>query len=178
MGVLSQRIAAKRRGLEEMPPDMVMAFTHWEKARDGRWAPRFRDFELIGLPSNLLPTTLVADYHRETDRFVFRFFGTQVTSVHGVDLTGRSPTDAPSPDLGLFVEEEFRRVLVEKKPEFLTYSFERPGGAVDLQTVLRLPLSEDGVEVSAIVSIIRFSEGYEETMRFLESVGSAASDMP
>ncbi len=178
MGAPARNIVAKRRGFEEMPPDMVMAFAHWEKAKAGRWAPGFRDFDLIGLPAQLLPATLVADYHGEADRFVFRFFGTKVANVHGVDLTGRSPTDAPSPELGLFVEEEYRRVLAEKKPEFLTYGFERPGGAVDLQTVLRLPLSDDGVTVSAIVSIIRFSEGYEETVHFLETMGSAAPDKP
>ena len=62
----------------------------WENLRRGRLAPAWKDIDLIKLPLFMVPSTVVVDVIEDPLDFAYRFFGTNHTTTHGYDLTGKS----------------------------------------------------------------------------------------
>jgi len=162
-------ITIRRCDLDETPPPMDAALAYWRDLTGERLAPSWREFDLAKLPPRLLPSTVVYDVIDDGREFRIRYYGSGMTRVHGVDLTGRSPLDFPWRPLGEFLHREMQNVLENRQPEHLTYIYTKPDRPAELQNVLRLPLSDDGQRVSHIVSLIAFTMGIEASQEFFES---------
>ncbi len=86
--------------LEDLPSGLKAAHEYWMAIKGDRMAPSWKDVDLFGLPLHLIPTTLVIDIQTPIAESVFRFWGSKMTTVHDVDMTGKNPYDLRPKDLG------------------------------------------------------------------------------
>ena len=69
------------------------ALSYWENKRGDRLAPAWSEISLMDFPPKVIPAIMVTDIDQETGTLKYRFFGTQLTELHGGDYTGKSPAD-------------------------------------------------------------------------------------
>lgn len=146
-------VEAIERQFEDISPPLSNVFDYWNTLRDGRPGPRWREFDLMALPLSILPTTQVVDWLPESGEFRYRFYGSSYTTIHGVDLTDKSPKDLPMKQLGHFIHNEFLTVVHNEAPNLMSYGFRKHGVFTEIETCLRLPLSDDGHTITGIVTI-------------------------
>lgn len=163
-------IVAKSVPFAELSEALQSAFQYWDNLRGDRFAPSWNEFELLSLPHQLLPTVLVADCLAGGAEFKFRYYGSGFTKIHGVDLTGQSPLAVPLKNFGEFINDEFLKVFSQKKPNFVVFGYTNVKGFHALQRSVRLPLSDDGLSVSQIVSVVQLPSGYQEVHDEIENL--------
>ncbi len=151
------------------PQEMQALVKYWNDLRGERLAPTMKEFDLLEIPSHLLPHSLLVDYNTSNDTFKFRFFGTEMVSRHGEEMTGRSPLDFKWSSFGEVLEKEYRKSLKHKRPEFFTFDFIDEIGARKLHEVLRLPLSDDGEAISGFAVVLNASDRGEGFREFYEN---------
>jgi len=157
-------------------PRLKKVLDYWEKVRGSRFAPPWIEFELTMLPVSLVPSTIVADYDPERDDLKFRFWGTAMVSVFRMEMTGRYIGDLPDGTLFEPLMAGFREIRRTGKP-ILTVNEAHPENQPPiLSPVLRMPLSDDGEAVVAVVAVNDFGLNKRELMRFFENQDTAESD--
>lgn len=158
--------ASMNRGVTEVPvadvtiPDAVAFVTYWESLRDGRLAPSWRQFDLLALGTDPVSRMMVVDVLNSPLRFKYRFWGTANIKVKGVEMTGRLVDDFPGCRAKI-AAEEYRRVFSEKRPMAFFDRLVLPSSienrisakAAFDQINLRLPLSDDGNQISHVISL-------------------------
>lgn len=126
---------------------------YWNSLRGERYAPSWKDFDLMALGPNLIPYTTVVDVLLDPLDFVFRFWGTAHRNSMGIEKTGKSILEQPwYRDREPF--DEFSKVMNERCPLLIQAILTISGQNWKKipVTVLRLPLSDDGKEVDQIIS--------------------------
>ncbi|MBL6932461.1 MAG: PAS domain-containing protein [Rhodospirillales bacterium] len=151
------------------PAEMQAIFAYWDELRGERFAPTLKEFDLLHIPSAILPHSIVIDYIANDDSFIFRFFGSEVVRRHGEEMTGRSPRDFKWASFGEALEKEYRGFIGRKQPEYLVFGFRNENGTNELHKVLRLPLSNDAETVTGIVAILIASVDSHESRKFFEN---------
>ncbi len=129
------------------------ALKYWERKRGTRFAPSWRDISLMDFPPKVIPAIVVTDINHETFEMSYRFWGSQLTEMHGHDYTGETPADL-MPKLLAEGSVNAYQVLIEKKiPQLEIKEFYHREVLRGRQMVLRLPLSNDGENVSNSMNI-------------------------
>ncbi len=168
--------------VDDLSSGLKSVHDYWNGLRNGRMAPTWTEFELVRIPSNLLPTTLVIDIHEPLEKSIFRYWGSKMTEIHGEDMTSRHPHDLSPPGFGDQVLADHRKVVEQKTPLAWHYSFLAAGGYMHSHSLVRLPLSNDGETVTQIVVAIDYSREALDLIRegrekYAEAVG-ASSERP
>ena len=149
--------------LDALPERLQAALAYWRHMGGERLACNWRDFDLFGIPPAVVPTTLVIDVFEDTARNRFRFWGSAMTNLHGRDMTGMSPYDIRPVDMAPELRRQHEETRRSGKPSASRYAFARDAGFEHTHYVLRLPLSDDGREVSQIVVVTDMGEGWGKT---------------
>ncbi len=165
-------------GIGDLSSGLKSVHDYWNGLRNGRMAPTWAEFELVRIPSSLLPTTLVIDIHEPLEKSVFRYWGSKMTEIHGEDMTSKHPHDLSPPGFGDQVLADHRKIVEKKIPMAWHYSFLAAGGYMHSHSVIRLPLSADGTNVTHIVVAIDYSREALDLIRqgrekYAEAVGTA-----
>lgn len=105
---------------------------------------------MLDIPSSSLKMTLVIDIHYDPLIFNYRFWGTGLTQVHGIDLTGGNLNDLPWPEFRNLIEQAYHQVMEERLPWLYVGEFVKPYDAIAEEYVLRLPLSSNDDIVDGI----------------------------
>lgn len=129
------------------------ALAYWQVKRGARIAPRWNDVSLMDFPPHVIPLIAVTDIDPETFELCYRFWGTQLTAMHGRDYTGVSPAELEPKLLGDGSVEAYRVLVREKAPQLEIKEFFRGEVLRGRQIVLRLPLSDDGRAVSQSLNV-------------------------
>ena len=146
--------------MTEHPDDTILALhglngmlAQWQNWAGKKFAPLWVDVDLLSMPASLRGGTMVADYLPETDDYKVRFWGTALVEAFGFDLSGKLLSEAF--DRG--VMESFRnnaiKLIHEKKPQFLSHTITSKHGVRREFPVLRLPITDDGVTVTKIMTV-------------------------
>lgn len=143
--------------LEGLPSALKAVHEYWLSIKADRMAPAWKDVDLFNLPVHLVPTTLVIDIRVPLSKSTYRFWGSRLTVIHGVDMTTRHPYDINPKDLGLQLYKDHCEIVVKKCAMAGHYSFFASGGYVHSHSLIRLPLSDDGENVSQILVVIDYS---------------------
>jgi len=145
---------------EDLPQSLRDAVDYWQALRGDRIGPKWREIDMLKLPLQLLPTTVVVDCFDDEngDNFRYRFYGSGLRNVHNVELTGKTPDDVPVPALSKYIKNEFVRVKSTKAPLFSVYGTDTADGFGGFLSVVRLPLSEDTEHVTSILAVIRYMQ--------------------
>ena len=137
-------------------PEFRALHGYWAKVRGDRWAPSWPEFHLDALPYQIVLWCVVFDVHREPLKFRYRFWGTRVSDLLGVDLSGKFSDDIPSQPYAQRARAEYMEMLEHKAA---MYTDKPHLNAMKMEVryqILRIPFSTGG-EVENILSVGGFS---------------------
>lgn len=152
-------------GIDDLSSGLRNVHAYWDELRDGRIAPSWAEIDLVKLPSNLLPTTMVVDIRAPLEESIFRYWGSKLTEIHGMDMTSRHPYDLTPPEFGRQLLADHRMVIEARKPMAWHYSFLAAGGYMHSHGLIRLPLSNDNEHISHIIVVVDYSREALELIR-------------
>lgn len=131
-------------------------FNVWKSVdRIGTYANASK-FLLDTMPAKILPWSILADVivqDGETD-FRFRFWGTQRATLIGYDLTGKSMRDVQADHMREGNVREYQQLLELRAPLLCRTPIVTSTGRAISLTSIRLPLSDDGKQISRVFSAL------------------------
>ena len=156
------RVTTRFLNLEDAPPDLLLSHDYWQSIRpENAIGPSWKQFDLIALPSAVLPYSLVIDFDKKTDTYRYRFWGSHLTGIFGADFTAKTIEQIPFM-LRAASRQSYGHIVQSKAPQFYQFDVCDSKQTSVFQSALRLPLSDDGENVSHIVSILSVPLSYSE----------------
>jgi len=153
--------AAQRQGL-----------AYWRSLSDPHHLPAIKDFDLLGFPPEVLPTTHIVDVIDGGAEFKYRFWGSGFRDHFGYDGTGMTYAELRPQEIREPVRAATRRIVDERRPLAMMSEFKR-GPLHDtqgFQRIIRMPLVSAAGAVDQIVSIVEFLQDYRESQRIIAEV--------
>jgi hypothetical protein len=141
---------------EAVLPEFRALYRYWAQVRGDRWAPSWSEFRLDYLPAEIIPWCVVVDIHRDPLAFRYRFWGTRVSDLLGVDLTGKFSDEIPSRPYAVRARAEYTQMLARKAAMYTDKSHINDMEMEVRYQILRVPFSTDS-EVENILSVGGFS---------------------
>lgn len=139
--------------------DIDAVCRQWDRVRGECFAPTLRAFRLDELPPALVPRMAIVDFVGPPLDYFYRFFGTGMTEIAGQELTGKTYYADKIEGYG-FVNAKLFPVLIEtKSPMFHQITWESVKGLLFVTTTARLPLSNDGSQVTGAITANVFRSG-------------------
>lgn len=145
------------------------ALAHWEAARGAKAIPSRAEINPLALKSTLGLMAMVDVVDQGRD-FVFRLFGTELSSRVGEDFTGRSVDSIVPKAYGELLRRSYEKVVARRAPSFDHVAFQYRNHA-RLYHRLTLPLSGDGEQVDRLWLLLEYRR--EVWNEFLEMIGAA-----
>jgi hypothetical protein len=140
-------------------PVLGPAFAYWTQKRGSRSMPSKRDIDPIELPTKLLPNLQIIEVIDGGARFRYRLVGTASVDAFGSDYTGRYVDEMFADDRLNFIQSIYRTVYTTKTPLFSLNRYHTTKNIDLFAYRIYMPLSENGVEVSNILGILRYQSG-------------------
>lgn len=127
---------------------------------------------MAGMPPKLIPFSNVVDVERGGEDFYFRFYGTNLAEIHGKELTGKRTSDGDPPDLGNAARDSMRTVVERRAPIFCN-AIIHSRHVINLQRLIQLPLSDDGTNVTHLVTVAHYERGIRDTKQLIDETRTA-----
>jgi len=142
-------------GIDDVQIDQIRTcFQIWEKWCGDGSMPIWKGGScLMDLPAKVMPFTMIADVVQSPLDFVYRFWGSGLSRLHGYDLTGQSARMLHPPEFADLVFTSYKNVWEQKAPTVYIGETVSKGNVVTVEHVLRMPLTTDGVAVDKIMAI-------------------------
>jgi hypothetical protein len=137
-------------------PELLQLYDYWDKRRTGRRFPARADIDPLDLKFALGNLTLV-DVLQDPLRFRFRLTGSLFAQRMGLDLAGKFVDDIPDAEYRARVHANFARMAETGEPS-ISLNERVIDGERHKFEVLRLPLSEDGVKVTMLLTCAMYFE--------------------
>ena len=96
---------------------------------------------------------LIADVVQAPLDFIYRYWGSGLSKLHGYDLTGQSARMLQPPAFADLVFMSYQNVWERKSPTVNIGETVSEGNVFTVEHVLRMPLTTDGVVVDKIMVI-------------------------
>lgn len=132
--------------------DIAQVVEYWTAQSAGRMAPPLSDFHLDDISPPLLPRMSVLDFIGDPFDFRYRFFGIELVRLAGADLTGKTHF---ADGVVLFGNANIKllpRMIAEKRPFCHRVVWQSNRGSHFTLTTARMPLSNDGTEITGAVT--------------------------
>lgn len=133
-------------------------FELWKQWAAGRAAPTWRDVDMLALPAEIIPQTVVVDALNGGEDFRYRFWGTGYADHYGIDETGRLLSRSVGPS---FIEATFKQlhdVMSQHRPIAFEVSIRTTLTKTLQQKInLRLPIEDTPGRVSKIMTSSQFT---------------------
>lgn len=151
---MSKQVSGEVIDIENLSPELAPILAYWQElVPDGAIVPSWSQFDLMKIPLPYLPYCAVADYDAEATTFSYRFWGTQLTETFGHDFTGKSFTSLPVRFRTVSIRT-YSAVVARKKPVLVNFAIGESTVPLQFSQALRLPLSNDGTNVSNILTVL------------------------
>lgn len=125
---------------------------YWTERRAARGAlPRRADIAPDQI-RDLLPHIMIVDVEHNPLRFRYRLVGTRVVEYNGFEFTGRYLGEIGWPEEQQLLEG-YKQLVEVREPVFAALDWELVSGHIGRFEFVRLPLSEDGLTVSQVLSM-------------------------
>jgi hypothetical protein len=141
LGAMSEISDLKLRGL----------YQYWLRKCDGRAAPARRDIDPAEIPSALGFVNLLEVLDDPRD-FRFRLNGTAVVEMIGRDVTGELHSAVMGGEDGVWCRNAYEMCVDRRSAVAVETSLGFCGKPYMCQTILALPLSDDGESIDTIMS--------------------------
>ena len=134
--------------------EMAVVYAYWQRIKGHSFAPAWRAFDWLALPTALIPWFAVVDVRRNPDDLTYRFFGSHRVRLQGSDYTGRSLRDVVPQTLAEKVYADTWKVFEERTPlYFETASVGvSPSNEPASYRFLGLPMSDTGEQVDHVLA--------------------------
>ncbi len=138
-------------------PLLVMAFEHWDRLRGMRAMPARRELDPADMVP-LLPHVVLTDVvSLDPPSFRYRLIGTAIQRRVAHDLTGRSLEDIPHQGPGSLIWELRSRCALTGRPVLPSdHVYLGPLPGIGGVREIQLPLSDDGMRVDTILTVVAF----------------------
>lgn len=144
---------------EVKSPKSVAFLDHCRALQGGAVLPRWSDFKLHALPTDIIPYMAVVDVADGGTAFTYRFWGTGHTALKDVDMTGRKVSDISASALARIGQRQYEMVVVARRPLIFVHALTPYSPwKTDIQVAVRVPLSEDGQIIDKVVSYSNYGE--------------------
>ena len=146
----------------------------WSALRGQSIAPAWNTADLLKYPTSVIPYISVVDVLPDGE-FRYRFWGTGHSDVKGYDYTGQSPRDHEPQEYGHMIHDDYEQVVNQAEPVAFVHDI-RPeiSHAPKFQETLRLPLSNDGKNVTGVISFADWHTNADHWVDFFEVATGAA----
>ncbi len=140
--------------LDDLPKGLRAAYDYWRGLGGEELRCGWKQFDLNAIPPDLVSSTMVVDVGPTMEDNRYRFWGSQMTHIHGGDMTGKSPRELKPKEMAEAVFHQHWKLIKERVPSASIFEFVKATGTVHSHRSLRLPLSDDGESVSQIVVVV------------------------
>ncbi len=144
---------------------------HWRALKGEKFAPSWQQVELAALPPQLIPYVRIVDVVDDGAAFRYRFWGTGLADILGVELTSEEMVQPSLWPKGTGLDECLKVVSSGVPLGFIrrvtASEADRPFRPLEVSG-LRLPLSSDGRLVDHILSICDFGPDRDAWKLFFE----------
>jgi hypothetical protein len=132
--------------------DIDAAYQYWNHVRREQFAPARRDIKLDELPPKLIPSVAIVDFVDDPIDYLYRFFGTNLVQVSGMELTGKRYFADKVKGYGFVNEKLFPEMIIRREPLFHIVKWQSIRDVSYETTSVRLPLSDDGKTVTGCMT--------------------------
>lgn len=134
----------------------------WRKAAGARDVPAWRDFDLLDMPGSLRRGTMVADHHPDRSDFYVRYWGDDLVSAFGIELSQQWLSEADHNGVMSSFRSSAHITLERRAPQWLSHAITSPGGIRRVFPVVRLPLIDPDTAQGHVMTV----ENIEMSMAF------------
>ena len=130
-----------------------LVLDYWNRVRGDAFAPVWQKaFKLSDQPSAIVPDMTVIDRRVDDQTFFYRFWGTNHVVMKGFEMTGKTIDQTPNKTIQRIGTRQLETVIQRRRPTVFLYTIDYPKRHKPAEFILRLPLSNNGVDVTAVVS--------------------------
>jgi len=151
---------------------MLQMLDIWTGWAAGKPAPVWAEVKLMEILAPLIPMTACVDVIEGGKDFVYRYWGTGLTDLFGLDETGTRLTDNPIVSSQLVLSDQLQAVLKDGCPKFFVTTIAKDSGTYAIKSNLRLPIMDSPGEVTKILSLCEVErigmEEYEDLKGYRE----------
>ncbi len=131
---------------------------YWDEKRGANFAPSLKEFRIDELPTPIVPYTIVVDFLGPELDFYYRFFGTRMVEIVGRELTGKTLIADGLLEYGILNAQMFPIVIAERRPICTHRKWVSPKKRIFDTITIRLPLSDNGTDVTNGVTALQFTD--------------------
>lgn len=128
------------------------ALFYWRSIKGTDIAPSRKSLRIEQLPPKLIPSVAVIDFVDEPMDFLYRFFGTHLVHVAGMELTGKRYYADKIVGFGAINETLVPELIARRAPMFHHFEWQSSRGVTYESKAVRLPLSDDGEQITGMVT--------------------------
>jgi len=148
---------------------------YWEKKRGSRFAPPWSDIEMLDLPTSVIPNCIILDIADDLLASRYRFYGSAVGEMHGMELSNRTVGDVEPPALREHVLFQYRTIIEVREPRLFATSITVQSGVRRRHYMLRMPLSDEGDGVTNVFSIEDAGDHRQELMDYYSAMAAGST---
>lgn len=126
--------------------------SYWRSIKGELVAPSRRAFKVDELPAKIIPSVAVIEFVDEPMDFLYRFFGTHLVHVAGMELTGKKYYADNIVGFGAINETLVPELISRRAPMFHHFKWRSTRGVSYESKAVRLPLSDDGEKITGMVT--------------------------
>ena len=134
-------------------PALAQVHDYWDKVRGDAFAPSLRQFKLYELAPETVPYVTIVDFEGPPFDYRFRFFGTGIVELAGMELTGKRYNADRIEGFGYAGAQVFPTMIDTRCPIASRTRWLSLKSLEYVSTILRLPLSDDGATVTHGVAV-------------------------
>lgn len=175
---MAQEDYLRRSPIRFDQPNYQAAYEYWLKLKGKNQSPAWRQWDWFELPTQMIPYFLVVDVRYDPLDFVYRFWGTASTDLHGKDFTNLSISAIRSAGTFETTRAQYLEVVECHEAVGSEYMIQAgENGLPYVQTSLRMPFSNDGERVTQIATYVDWSRDHKEIKEAHRREFGASSDV-
>jgi hypothetical protein len=134
-------------------PAFQTVIDYWNDKRGDNFAPPWTLIDLIDFPPTTLPNCIVVDIKQPITDTSYRYYGSHIAELHGFELTNRTINEIQPLPLRNHIIKQYEHVCQMRMPVIFATQFTGKSGQLLHHLMLRMPLSDDGKNVTNIVTL-------------------------
>ncbi len=167
-----ERYSFQLVALDENPsPAFQSVIDYWDRKCGADFAPSWKSINLMELPPAILPNCRVVDIKEPITKSIYRFFGTGIVQLTGSEMTDRTLGDIKSVAWLDHAIQQYQQVIKARKPLILLTEYMGRSGQNLCDLMLRIPLSDDGEQVTNVISFEDFGDYSDDLHDIYAAVG-------
>ncbi|MEQ8665018.1 MAG: hypothetical protein RIC16_04775 [Rhodospirillales bacterium] len=116
----------------------------WRKESSQLAGPYWNDVNLLDLPDDLRGGTMVADYQADSGDFYIRYWGSDLVTAFGVELSQKRLSDANHRGVMDSFVKTAAEIIDRAEPQFMIHEITSARGVRRQFPVLRMPIFNSG----------------------------------